>query len=384
MRFIASFLLLACAIPGVAQKLSSVPNPSGPGSIQPNWSVMPDGALILSWIEPAKDDSLSLRYAIRRGEKWSEARTIIAKRPFFHHPAEAPEVVAVNDRVLLAHWIETEEGSEAEFLYVSASTDGVKWSTPSMAHKDKSKVQHGLASMVVSGPNEASILWLFTPMGEDGPAYLMRSVVDAAGKFVKEERLDSDVCTCCPTSVAKTPKGLLVAYRDHTPADIRDIAVTRFENAKWTPPKIISPDNWKIEGCPINAASVAARGNRAMVAWYTGVGGSPKVQAAFSNDGGVTFGKPVLISTGHAFGYASAALIDDNTGVISWLERNAKGGARVLLRQVSAAGTVGPVVQAAEGGQQTLGYPRTVSSAAGTFIAWNGGEGKLQTAKIDK
>ena len=113
----------------------------------------------------------------------------------------------MSDRLWFAHWVEMpSESSEAEYIYVSSSTDGVKWTTPILAHRDRSPGEHGLASMASSGSNEASIFWLEMLKGEDGPAYLMRTVVDPSGKEIKEERLDVDVCTCCPTAAAKTVK----------------------------------------------------------------------------------------------------------------------------------------------------------------------------------
>jgi len=125
---------------------------------------------------------------------------------------------------------------------------------------------------------------------------------------IKEESLDKDVCSCCPTAVVKTARGLVVAYRDYTPEDIRDIAVIRLENDRWTPSKIVNPDKWKINACPINAASVSAKGDRVAIAWFTGAQNMPRVQMVFSSDGGSTFSKPLLVSTGHAFGYTSVAL----------------------------------------------------------------------------
>ncbi len=66
------FLMLAAllAIPASSQSLSSspFPDPAGPGSLQPNWSVTPDGGVVLNWIESSKDGSYSLRYAVRRGD----------------------------------------------------------------------------------------------------------------------------------------------------------------------------------------------------------------------------------------------------------------------------------------------------------------------------
>ena len=384
MKYFAAFLVIAAAALGQGFRTEALANPSAEGSVQQNWSAAPDGSAVLSWIEPGKNGVYSLRYAVRKGAAWSEARTVVAGRKFFRHPAEAPEVIQMSDKLWMAHWVEMPmESSEAEYIYVSSSADGTHWSVPLMANRDKLAVQHGLVSMAMSGPNEASLFWLETPKGEDGPGYLMRTVVDGSGKALKEERLDADVCSCCPTSVARTAKGLIVAYRGHTPADIRDIAVLRLEGGKWSASKIVHADNWKLDACPVNAASVGAKGDHVALAWFTGAQEPPKVQVLFSEDGGATLGKPVVISTGFAFGNTSLALADDGGAIVTWLERNAAGDARLLAREISAAGALGPVAQVAEGGKQAFGYPRVFHSAAGTFVAYGSG-GKLQTAQLKK
>jgi hypothetical protein len=373
MRIICSLLAVTMAS-GFGQTLTvtAVPNPSGPGSLQPNWSATQDGDPLLSWIEAAKDGSYSLKYAIRHGSAWSDARTIVAHRHFFRHPAEMPEIVAIGGGVLLAHWIETTQTeSEAEFVYISASHDGVTWSTPVMAHRDHSPIEHGLASMVATGNGEASLIWLQALHGEDEPVTLMRTVISAEGKPLKEETLEPDVCGCCPTSVVKTAKGLLIAYRDHTTEDIRDIAVIRLEDGHWSSPKILNPDKWKINACPTNAASAAAKGDHVAIAWYTGQG-TPRVQVAFSKDSGATFGKPMLVSTGHAYGYVSLSLEDNGGALISWLERGAEANAptRVLLRRIAADGNAGPVTQVDQGSRQSIGYPKIQRAGSETWVTW--------------
>ena len=376
------FFALCFAIPTLAQGISPAPfaNPAAPGSLQPNWSATPDGGTVLNWIEPSKDGAYSLRYAVRRGDKWSEPVTIAAHRHFFRHPAEVPEVMAMTGGHWMAHWVENQESSEAEFVYVSTSTDGTHWTPPLMAHRDHSPVQHGLVSMAENTGGGASIFWLEALKGEDGPVYLMRTVVDASGKEVNEERLDDDVCACCPTAVAKTTKGLVVAYRDHTPKDIRDIAVLRFENGRWSTSKIVYDDNWQIDACPINAASIAARGDRVAIAWYTAARNSPQVKIVFSTDGGATLSKPVVVSTGHALGYASVVLDDNGNAAVSWLEQGS-GGTRVLVRAVSSAGAAGPVLEIGKGEKSALGYPKLVRSGKDTSIAW-GSASKIQTATL--
>jgi hypothetical protein len=385
MKTLTIFALVSIPL-AFAQTFRSEPfaNPAGPGSIQSNWSVTPDGGALLSWVEPAKGGALSLRYAVRHGANWSEPRTIAAQRHFFRHPAELPEVAQLSEHQWLAHWVEMpKEESEAEYVYTSASTDGMQWSMPTMAHRDRAPVQHGLASMVASGSGETSLFWLKAGANEEGPTALIRTLVDASGKEVREERLAPDVCACCPTAVAKTSKGLLLAYRGHTPQDIRDISVLRLENGHWSQPKNLYADNWKINACPTNAASVAASGDKVAISWFTSAQDAPKTEIAFSSDSGSTFTKPTTVSTGHSFGYTSVVL-DDSGAIVSWLEQGTGGGAaRVLVRQITFAGATGPVVQVAEGGRMALGYPRLFHAGADTFVTW-GDPKQVQTARLKK
>lgn len=381
-----SFLLLMLAVAacGFAQALKpvAVPNPAVAGSIQPNWAVAADGSALLSWVEPAKAGSYTLRYAVRRGTAWSEARTITSGRPFWRHPAEVPGLVSLADGTLLAHWVEKgKDSSDAEYIYVSSSRDGIHWTTPLMAHHDRSPVQHGLVSIVASGPREASLFWLQALKGEDGPVSLMRTIVGADGKEIKEEELDRDTCSCCPTSTVKTAKGLLVAYRDHTPKDIRDIAVLRFENGRWSESKIIHPDKWEINACPVNAASAAAKDNRVAISWYTEADDSARVQLVFSSDAGTTFTNPTKVSTGDALGYASTALRDDGGALVSWIEEGASSSS-ALVRAVSPAGVAGPVLKIAEGSRASLGYPKLVRSGSDIWIAWGDAKTGIKTAQL--
>jgi hypothetical protein len=381
-EFIVGALL---ALPAFTQTFTSTPlsNPAGAGSLQPNWSVAPNGAAVFSWIEPSQNGSFALRYAVRHGGTWSPATTIAANRHFFHHPAEMPEVIALAGGHWFAHWVEAPGGdSDAEYVYVSSSTDGAHWSMPLQAHHDHSAVQHGLASMIANPDGGGSIFWLEALKGEENPVALKRTIVDPTGKEVREETINGDVCGCCPTAVAKTSKGLLLAFRAHTKEDIRDIAVTRLENDKWSTPKIVNADNWEINACPTNAAAVQAKGDHVAVAWFTGAQDKPRELMAFSNDAGSSFTKPVTLSTGHAFGYTAMALDEDGGAIVSWLEQSPEG-AKVLVRRVTAAGAAGPVVEVAKGGKMALGYPKLFHNGGETFIAW-GTIKHIETASLAK
>jgi len=159
----------------------------------------------------------------------------------------------------------------------------------------------------------------------------------------------------------------------------------RLEGGKWSAPKNINPDKWKINACPTNAAAAAAKGDKVAIALYTGAGNMPREQIVFSSDGGTTFSKPVLLSTGRSFGYTSIALDEQGGALVSWLEAGGDD-ARILLRQVSAAGVTGPVVEVAKGSRKSLGYPRILQAGNDTLVAWTSSttNAKVQTARVGK
>ena len=205
--------VLALAAFGQTFSVTPLANPAGPGSQQPNWSVAPDGAAVFSWIEPSQGGAFALRYAVRKGGAWSPATTIANNRHFFHHPAEMPEVLALAGGHWFAHWVESPGGdSDAEYVFVSSSTDGAHWSMPLEAHKDRSPVQHGLASMIANPDGGGSIFWLEALKGEDNPVSLKRTIVDAGGKEVREEVIESDVCGCCPDGGGENFEGAAVGF----------------------------------------------------------------------------------------------------------------------------------------------------------------------------
>jgi hypothetical protein len=179
-------------------------------------------------------------------------------------------------------------------------------------------------------------------------------------------------------------RGLLVAYRDHTSQDIRDIAVVRFDNSRWTVSKVLNADKWQINACPVNGASAAAKGDRVAIAWYTEGDDKPRVQLVFSADSGATFSKPIKVNTGDTLGHTSAVLLDDGGAIVSWIEEAGKTN-RIMARLVSPAGTAGAAVQVAAGSTQALGYPRLLQAGGETWIAWgNSSSGKVQIARLKK
>ena len=367
-------------------KLVEFKNPAGPGSGRPFLSAAPNGSTVLSWLEPVNERDLALRFSIRKGDEWSEPRTVATSHFFNHHAAVLPAVRVLANGSLVSYWTHRGEfGPESEEVYSAISSDGgLHWSKPVILHQDSSRTEHSLVSMTSIG-NEASIVWLEERRSAtNGSTALMQRSWRSNGTLGPEITLDGDVCDCCPTASGVTAKGIIVAYRDHTPDNIRDISIVRREKNRWTKPRLLHSDNWHINGCPANAADLATNGDqKVVVAWFTAPNDKPHVNMAFSDDAGDTFSEPIAIDNGQPGGRASVALLPDGSAVVSWLERS-PAKVQLLVRYVAANRHIGSVTTVVFGDPSALGYPRITSAGDQAILAWTerGTSSSIHTAFV--
>ena len=194
---------------------------------------------------------------------------------------------------------------------------------------------------------------------------LVTTGVGPNGQLDTEVRLDERTCDCCQNAAAMTTDGPIVAYRDRSPDEIRDIYVTRRVGGKWTPGAPVHSDNWKIAACPVNGPSVAAMGRRVALAWFTAANDSARVKLAFSDDGGATFGEPVRVDGGNPAGRVDVALLQDGSALVTWIERTGGDTAAVRARRVSREAKAGNAATiATSSAARASGFPQMAITAS--------------------
>ena len=364
--------------------------PAGAGASLPHVADAGDAA-ILSWVEPA-DSGHVLRFARWDGAAWSEPRDVAAGTGWFVNWADFPSVISLGGDDLAAHWLQRSAASTYAYdVMVSRSHDGgMTWTEPVRPHSDGTPTEHGFVSMfpVAEG---LGVVWLdgrkFAESA-DAPATNEMTVRYAAlsdGAPAAEAVLDERACDCCQTAIAITGRGPLIAYRDRSSAEIRDIAVTRLVDGAWTEPRTVHADNWEIDACPVNGPQADADGDDVVVAWFTAARDTPRVQVAFSGDAGATFGAPVRIDGGNPVGRVDVLLLDDARALVLWLERTADGG-QVTARIVSADGRAGePMAVAQTLAQRPSGFPRMGRFGEDVLLAWTepGDSARVLAATLD-
>jgi hypothetical protein len=202
------------------------------------------------------------------------------------------------------------------------------------------------------------------------------AVFDTSWKQIADTALDLRVCECCPTTVAMTADGPLVAYRDRSKDEVRDIYVTRMENGTWTEPKPVHADDWKIPACPVNGPALSARGRDVVIAWFNAKDDKPKSFAALSSDAGRTFGAPVRLDDAASLGRVDVELLPDGSAAAAYMEF-ADQKAMFRVRRVRRDGTKSdPVTITGMAGNRSSGYPRMVLQGNELIFAWTERDGR--------
>jgi hypothetical protein len=398
MGFFVLFLLMACTPPEsppepVPENLQqaidaiSLDPPAGPEAMAPNLAVSgATGEILLSWLEPVnpgEGEGFRLLFSRLAATAWTAPVEIVAGDDFFANWADLPGVVEGGDGTLYAHWLaKLGQGAYAYGVRLARSGDGGEhWGGLGWLHDDASPAEHGF---VAYAPMDTGVraFWLdgrgMLPVPGShhgaGPMQLRTAILQGGGKVgaPASDLVDDRVCECCATDAAVTPGGPVVAYRDRSEGEVRDIALRRWLGEGWSEPTRVHRDDWHIPGCPVNGPAVAAAGSRVAVAWFTAAAERPRVQLAFSADGGATFGEPILIDDAAPLGRVDLVL--DGEGVwVGWLAASGD----VLLRRVALQGaSEAPLIVGHAGTRRAAGVPRLVRSADRLVVAWvqDGGE----------
>lgn len=407
---------------------SDWPLPATDRAAQPDLLAGPDGTLVLSWIEK-NDQAHTLRLATRAPgtTAWSAPRTVARGRDWFVNWADTPHVAMTADGALWTHWLQ--KSAAATYAYdvalVRSGDGGQNWSKPVLVNTDGTATEHGFVSLWAAGPDRIGVAWLDgrhtaadaeqaapgdgheghggpeghasaappgTPIEGDrvssadstnaapsplpAPAVPMMTLrtahFDGALQRHDEQPLDLSTCDCCQTDAVVTAGRTLLAYRDRTDAEVRDIFIARHDGQRWLVPTRVHADAWTMPACPVNGPSLAARGDAVVVGWYTAAGDVPTLKLARSADAANGFAAPVVVDRGEAVqGRVDVALDGDAVWVL-WVRESAQGQSLHLARYASDLSRELQRLEVArlQGRGRATGFPQLVLADGGAYVVW--------------
>ncbi|QYM78272.1 exo-alpha-sialidase [Horticoccus luteus] len=356
----STFLTASAAAADASLHLAALPAPGAPHASAPAFATSPDGAVYLSWLEPAGEAQAALRiarYDAATGQ-WTAPHTIATTRAFASDRTAPPQLAAANNGQLAAVWTTPPDAKNIS-AWVSRSSDaGTTWSAPEPLTTASATVE--FPAVALSPQGRAFSAWLDGRAHPGGPTQLsIRPLATGA----TADAVDQRVCDCCAPALLAFPDGsALVAYRDRSSEEVRDIAVARFTDGEWSEPTPLNEDGWHLDGCPVDGPRLSAVGGHVAAIWFTAADHDPRVLTSFSPDAGERFTMPQRVELRRAVGRPDIVSLRDGTRVVSWIEAadpSEKRPATLYARRVSPQDELGePVALAPANDVRALGFPR--------------------------
>ncbi|HYN06521.1 MAG TPA: sialidase family protein [Vicinamibacterales bacterium] len=359
-----------------AAPFTPLASPASDGSAQPNLTADRSGRVWLSWLESRAGGGHRFQLSSLQESTWARPLTIAEGANFLANWADFPSVFVTSTGTLAAHWLQ--RGISAPYgIQIRTSTDnGRTWTSPGTPHYDSASGEFGFVSFFETPDSGLGLVWLDGRKPAAGSAAPMshgmavRAATVRNGSPGAQTVVDPSVCECCQTSAARTAEGVVIAYRDRSDANIRDISVARFVKGVWSAPATVHADNWEINGCPVNGPVVTAVGDAVAVAWFTMAGGAPHVRVAFSTDGGRRFGAPIQAESRVTYGRLGMVMPSADRVLLSSIERGDEG-VELVVREVTRDGRPGvPVVVAPSTSDRSSGFARLALSGRRLVVAW--------------
>ena len=341
-------------------KVEEISVPCQKGAV-PNLFKHSDGIVWLSWVEYQDDTTDILKYASLKDNQWREEGEISRGNNWFVNWADFPSFSifpSQSKNYYLAHWLQKSASGTFDYdIRISIKKPNQSsWSPSFILHQDRIPAEHGFVSLLPENTGKIRAFWLDGRLtkgsestvnnhdgghgGHHGSMTLHTALVDTFGMVSEETMLDSRICDCCQTASTMVENGPVVIYRDRSEREIRDISIIRFENGGWSEPTSIYNDEWMIAGCPVNGPAMSAHKNKLAIAWFTGKNKKGEVKVIFSEDGGRTFGKPVVIDNNGPVGRVDIHWLNEKQVAISWISNQNKS-AKISLQIIHSNGKKG-------------------------------------------
>jgi len=290
------------------------------------------------------------------------------------------------DGSMLAHWLarSPDAGKYGYGIHIARRAPGrAEWREIHGMSIDEKEDYAGFLSFV---PGTPAAVYLSPPLtgSHEGHRKTVRFLsLKPDGTVASDREIDADACSCCQTAVARTRKGLLAAYRDHLPGEMRDISIVRFADGVWSEPKPLYRDGWVINGCPTEGPSIAAEGDEVGIAWLTRANEQPRVQVSLSHNAGDTFGAPLRIDGGNPLGRPSLVRFDARSYLAVWLEKTTGDRAEIRLRRIGFDGRLqAPFVASTAMAGRSTGFPKIAVSGKQIIVTWR--DERVRAALISK
>ncbi|MBB4077431.1 hypothetical protein GGR28_000032 [Lewinella aquimaris] len=358
------------------------------------------GRLLLSYV--MQDDSSGDRLHVRElvDGVWGSDRMVSSGDQWFINWADYPSVKPFGDSLFYHYLVYSGEGTYDYNIHYGTGSE-----ERGVLHNDGVAAEHGFVSSAHLPGDKLQLTWLDgrktkiegSPTSADhghhggGEAMTLRTAtLSAEGAVSERKELDERVCDCCNTATVVAGDRTMVAYRDRSESEIRDIAfVSRVAGGEWSAPRPVHADNWEVTGCPVNGPALAANeAGDIGVTWYTAAGGMPRIQFARYNASRDAFDAPIVLDGQDPLGRVDIKLGPDGTAYVTGLSSSDDPEtAAITLWTITPDGSVDARRIHTTAPARNSGFPRLALHDGELLVAWTNIEGDepvVEVCRVDR
>lgn len=313
--------------------IQSIPN-TGTEAASPYLTHDNLGNAVLCWTEKSPADSLyRLRYAVYKpaSNQFGDPITVAPSAGTKISAESMNKIAFKSDGTVIAVFARKFENQKNPFagaiLYTTSADQGKTWSAERYLHSDTSHTYgRGFFDLARMKNGEIAGIWLDGRYGKADTGSALFFAITTKGKGFKNEKcIDRHTCECCRTDLLAGNDGNLhIAYRSILyptqllGKQVRDMVYTSSKDNGHTfeKIKIISNDNWAIEGCPHTGPTLAIGGQSVYALWFT-AGNSPGIYFNNSELGNNFKPRELQSATGH---HPQITSLEDGRLAMVWEE----------------------------------------------------------------
>ena len=238
------------------------------------------GNIVVSWARAVNDSTSIFCYAVSADAGQSFGKTIIipSSNNIQPHSENLPKIIFKPSGEIIALWGAANPNPKNKYsgvvFYSQSFDEGKTWNGPKTLVNDTTGYDQRYYDVALLSTGEAAIIWLDNRKTTDKEGSALYFATTGGGNgFQKEKMISQGCCQCCRTDLFVDSKaGIHVLYRGIIKDSIRDMvhSVSTDGGKNFSAPKLISNDNWVINGCPHTGPAMTENKEGLHFAWFTG------------------------------------------------------------------------------------------------------------------
>lgn len=334
----------------------------------------PQGRL---WLARVVSQHLFVAYSEDNGAHFSVPVKVTTEPETIAADGESRPKIAVNaDGVVVLSWTQALPQNYAGNIRFARSVDGGKTFTAPVTLNDDGRVtSHRFDTLTIDGKGRVAVAWLDArdrdAAREKGSEFSGVSVYtaqssDNGAHFQANRRLTEHTCECCRVASAWSSDGPVVFWRNLYGVNTRDFALARLDNGAI---RRASNDDWQIDACPHHGGGIAADGRNALhLVWFTN--GKHRQGLFYKRVAGEQESVPMALGNPAAqAGHASVAAAGDRV-ILAWREFNGNAYTAQAMRSDDSGATWSAPVRLAEAAG-AADYPLPLIDGKRAWVVWN-------------